>query len=36
VGIHGNEIADLLGKKGNPLYKSNQKLETHETKTIKN
>jgi ribonuclease HI len=33
VGIHGNEIADLLEKKGTTLYKSNQTLEAHEAKT---
>jgi ribonuclease HI len=35
VGIHGNEIADLLAKKGTTLYKSNQTLEAHAAKTIK-
>jgi hypothetical protein len=34
VGIHGNEAADLLAKKGTTLYKSNQTLEAHEAKTI--
>jgi acetyl-CoA acetyltransferase len=34
VGIHGNEVADLLAKKGTTLYKSNQMLEAHEAKTI--
>jgi ribonuclease HI len=33
VGIYGNEVADLLAKKGT-LYKSNQTLEAHEAKTI--
>jgi hypothetical protein len=36
VGIHGNEVADLLAKKGTTQYKSNQTLEAHEAKTIKN
>jgi hypothetical protein len=34
VGIHGNEIPDLLAKNGTTLYKSNQTLEEHEAKTI--
>jgi hypothetical protein len=34
VGIQGDEIADLLAKKGTNLYKSNQTLEAHEAKTI--
>jgi ribonuclease HI len=34
VGIHGNETADVLAKKGTTLYKSNQTLEAHEAKTI--
>jgi ribonuclease HI len=34
VGIHGNDVADLLVKKGTTLYKSNKTLEAHEAKTI--
>jgi ribonuclease HI len=34
VGIHGNEVACLLAKKGITLYKSNQTLEAQEAKTI--
>jgi ribonuclease HI len=34
VGIHGDEVADLLTKKGTALYKCNQTLEAHEAKTI--
>jgi ribonuclease HI len=30
VGIHGNDVADLQGKNGTTLYKSNQTLEAHE------
>jgi ribonuclease HI len=33
VGIYGNEVADLQGKKGTTMYKSNQTLEAHEAKT---
>jgi ribonuclease HI len=34
MGIHGNEIADLLAKNGTTLYKNNQTLEAHEARTI--
>jgi ribonuclease HI len=34
VGIHENEVADLLAKNGTTLYKSNQTLEAHQAKTI--